>query len=76
MFFDAGQGDASAVFVPGEFTAVIDGGPEGGAESSVIPYLESKSGKADILFITHTDSDHAAGAMEIINRCFIKIRRW
>lgn len=68
VFFDAGQGDASAVFVPGEFTAVIDGGPEGGAESSVIPYLESKSGKADILFITHTDSDHAAGAMEIINQ--------
>lgn len=72
VFFDAGQGDASAVYIPGKFMAVIDGGPDGGAESSVIPYIQSKSGKADILFISHTDTDHAEGALEIIERGLTK----
>ncbi len=67
MFFDSEQGDASLIYVPKELTAVIDGGPKGGAEKSVIPYLKAKGTKADILFITHTDSDHADGAIEIIN---------
>src|SRR5699024_3965866 len=29
IFFDSGQGDASAVYIPGKLMAVIDGGPEG-----------------------------------------------
>lgn len=66
VFFDAGQGDSSAVLIPGKFMAVIDGGPEGEADMSVIPYIESKAGKADILFITHTDADHLSGALDII----------
>lgn len=68
VFFDAGQGDASAVYVPGKVLAVIDGGPDGGGERAVIPYIEAKGGKADVLFISHTDSDHSAGAMEIMEK--------
>ncbi|MCD8036903.1 MAG: DNA internalization-related competence protein ComEC/Rec2 [Clostridiales bacterium] len=72
VFFDAGQGDASLIYVPGEITAVIDGGPSGGAESAVIPYLKAKGTKADLLFITHTDSDHADGAIELIDAGYVR----
>lgn len=68
VFFDAGQGDASIIYVPNGITAVIDGGPDGGAERSVIPYLQAKGVKADILFITHMDNDHSSGALELIKR--------
>lgn len=72
VFFSAGQGDASAVYVPGEILAVIDGGPKGGAEKSVIPYVEAKSKKADLLFITHMDADHSTGALELIERNMVR----
>ncbi len=68
VFFDAGQGDASAIYIPRRLTAVIDGGPDGGAENSVIPYLEAKGEKVDLLFVTHMDSDHVTGAMELIKK--------
>lgn len=67
VFFDAGQGDASAIYIPRRLTAVIDGGPEGKADYSVIPYLEAKGEKVDLLFVTHMDSDHVAGAIKLIN---------
>lgn len=72
VFFSAGQGDASAVYVPGKFFAVIDGGPKGGANKSVIPYVEAKSQKADLLFITHMDADHSTGALELIERNMVR----
>lgn len=68
VFFDVGQGDASAIYIPRRLTAVIDGGPEGGAENSVIPYLEAKGEKVDLLFVTHMDSDHVTGAMSLIKK--------
>lgn len=66
VFFDAGQGDASIIHIPEKFTAVVDGGPSGEAENTVIPYLNAKGEKADVLFITHMDSDHSGGALELI----------
>ena len=68
IFFDSGQGDASAVYIPGKLMAVIDGGPEGGAERSVIPYIKAKTERADVLFLSHTDADHSGGAMELIRQ--------
>lgn len=67
VFFDAGQGDASAIYIPSRLTAVIDGGPDGGAEKSVIPYLEAKGEKVDLLFVTHMDDDHVTGAITLMN---------
>ncbi len=67
VFFDSGQGDASAIYIPGELTAVIDCGPDGGAEKSVIPYVKAKSGRVDLLFITHMDADHLTGAFDLID---------
>lgn len=72
VFFDAGQGDASVIYIPNELTAVIDGGPKGGGTRAVMPYLKAKGTKADILFITHTDSDHADGAIELINEDMVR----
>lgn len=72
IFFDVGQGDAAVIHVPGEITAVVDGGPQGEAESSVIPYLKAKAEKADILFITHMDSDHSSGAIELIKNDLVQ----
>ena len=66
VFFDAGQGDASIIHISEKFTAVVDGGPSGEAENTVIPYLNAKGEKTDVLFITHMDSDHSGGALELI----------
>lgn len=68
VFFDAEQGDASAIYIPRRLMAVFDGGPEGGAEKSVIPYLEAKGEKVDLLFVSHMDSDHVTGAIRLIEK--------
>ncbi|GFI62462.1 ComE operon protein 3 [Clostridiales bacterium] len=71
VFFDSGQGDASVIYIPQKFTAIIDGGPE--EYSPVTRYIKAKEGKADILFISHMDKDHSEGAIGLIERNMVKI---
>lgn len=80
-FLDVGQGDCIWVESAGGEHFLVDGGST--SESNVgdyiiLPYLKYKGvSKLDAVFLTHLDSDHISGVMELMeaNKMEIKINR-
>jgi competence protein ComEC len=70
-FLDVGQGDCALVCHHG-MNILIDGGNQGNGETigNVMDYLNIES--VDIAFISHLDSDHIAGILELWNEGRIK----
>jgi competence protein ComEC len=67
-FFDVGQGKAVFIEEPGGSQILIDGGPDGSVVeklSSAMPYFDRK---IDLLILTHPDSDHLTGLIEVLKR--------
>ena len=63
-FFDIGQGDCALIKVPGNHYYLIDTGPNG---STTLSALRSAGlNKLDIIFISHSDKDHAGGLKKIL----------
>lgn len=79
-FVYVGQGDGAVINTYDNFTAVIDTGGnvnkkigENTGEEDIYPYLKYSGIKdIDVLFITHMDIDHAAGAIELMDLIDIK----
>ena len=71
VFFDVGQGDAILIHTPDNKNILVDTGPNGKylpAKTSIIPYLRSKGiNNLDAVVLTHSDSDHAGGTLELLN---------
>ncbi len=69
-FVDVGQGDCILMRSKSGFTCLVDGGSTD--ESSVgtyriIPFLKAKGiGKLDYVIVTHADSDHISGIVELM----------
>lgn len=72
---DIGQGD-SIIGETKEGTFIIDGGGSPNfstGDTIILPYLKSKGiSQVDFAFITHMDSDHSKGIIEIIDKIKIK----
>lgn len=66
IFFDVGQGDASFIETPNHYQILIDGGPDNSVLEKLGRAMPFYDRSLDILIITHPDSDHLAGAVEII----------
>lgn len=67
-FFDVGQGKAIFIEEPGGSQILIDGGPDGSVVeklSASMPYFDKN---IDLLILTHPDSDHLAGLIEVAKR--------
>jgi len=64
-FFDVGQGDSSMIETPSRAKIIIDGGPDNSVLAKIGRTLSFYDRTIDILIITHPDSDHLAGAVEI-----------
>ncbi len=64
-FFDVGQGDSSFIETPDHRQILIDGGPDNSVLAKIGRALPFYDRTIDILIITHPDSDHLAGAVEI-----------
>ncbi len=66
--YDVGQGDAIFLRTAGGYTILVDGGPN----NKVIEYLGEDipfySRKIDLLILTHPQSDHLTGLIEVIKR--------
>ncbi len=79
-FLYVGQGDSAVINTYDNKTVVIDGGGNASKDigentgvNYVIPFLESRGiSCVDALFITHMDSDHALGCIEIIKYYNVK----
>ncbi len=72
---DVGQGD-SIVGVNKDGVFLIDGGGNNSfstGENIILPYLKSKGIKTiDFVFVSHNDSDHIKGIIEILDKIHIK----
>jgi competence protein ComEC len=63
-FIDVGQGDSILIQAPGGYSILIDGGEAG---SGALEYLRrQKISKLDLIILTHPDSDHLGGIVEIL----------
>ena len=71
IFFDVGQGDAILIHTPDNKNILVDTGPNGKylpAKTSIIPYLRAKGiNNLDTVVLTHSDSDHVGGTLELLN---------
>lgn len=67
-FFDVGQGDSTLIETPNQSKIIIDGGPDSSVLAKIGRYFSFYDRTVDIMIITHPDSDHLAGAVEIAKK--------
>ena len=68
-FLDIGQGDSILVVAPSGRQALIDGGPDGDRTSQALAgVLPGGDRSLDLVVITHLDSDHSGGLLEVLDR--------
>lgn len=70
VFMDVGQGDGIFMKTPGNTTYFIDGGSssiKGLGGKRIVPFLKAKGiWKLNYVFLTHMDTDHISGILEIL----------
>ena len=68
-FLDIGQGDSILVVTPSGRKALIDGGPDGDVVSQALAdTLPGGDRSLDLVVMTHLDSDHSNGLLEVLDR--------
>jgi len=70
VFFDVGQGDGIYVHTPNNKNFLVDTGATGKylpAKTAIVPYLRARGiNTLDAVVLTHQDSDHTGGALQIL----------
>ena len=68
-FLDIGQGDSILVVTPSGRQALIDGGPDGDRTSQAVSAALPRGDRSvDLVVMTHLDSDHSRGLLEVLDR--------
>ena len=68
-FLDVGQGDSTLIVAPSGRQVLIDGGPDGDRVSQELAEVLAGGGRSlDIVVMTHLDSDHSHGLLEVLDR--------
>lgn len=70
-FIDVGQGDSCLIITPKNKTILIDGG-EGEPEVLLSYLLDRRIRSIDYIMISHFDSDHCNGLIEVIQNLKVK----
>lgn len=68
IFFDVGQGDAILINGPDNFQILIDGGPDDTLAKKIGRYLPANDRTIEVILLSHPDSDHLTGLIEIVRR--------
>ena len=75
-FFDVGQGDAILIETPQGHQILIDGGPD----STILEKLKKEmpfwDRSIDIVILTHPESDHLTGLIEVLKRYKVDFIIW
>lgn len=76
IFFDVGQGDS--IFIKSSFghQILIDGGPDNTVLDKLAQEMPFFDRSIDMIILTHTDSDHLNGLIEILKRYKIDYIVW
>jgi len=67
IFLDVGQGDAILIQSP-EQNILIDGGPDKAIVRKLDKYIPLTKRHIDLIILTHPDSDHLTGLVEVLKR--------
>ena len=68
-FFDVGQGDSVLIVTPRGKQVLVDGGPESeSATRALAGSLSPRDRSLDMVVLTHLDSDHSSGLLEVLDR--------
>ena len=67
-FLDVGQGSAILILAPGDNQVLIDGGPSDAVLTKLGQTLPIFDRKIELLILTHPDSDHLSGLVEVLRR--------
>lgn len=67
-FLDIGQGDATLIRTPNDQDIIIDGGPDNTLIKKLGAYLPFYDHKIETIILTHPDSDHVSGLVEVLRR--------
>lgn len=65
-FFSVGEGDAIVIRTPDKKTVLIDGGPDQTVLEKIGFVVPVWDRTIDVLIVTHPDSDHLTGALEVL----------
>ncbi len=71
-FLDIGQGDSTLIRTPGNHTILIDAGPTGAVVQKLGKALPFYDRTIDLAIITHPQTDHFAGFLDVAERYTIK----
>lgn len=71
-FLDVGQGDAILIRTPTNEKVLIDAGPAGAILAPLAAELNFWEREIDLAILTHPDTDHIAGMVELLKRYKIK----
>lgn len=76
-FLNVGQGDAELVVFPGGHTLLIDGGPPNGHLLQALAAVLPPTARAiDVVALTHAQSDHFSGIIEVLARYRVGVFVW
>lgn len=68
-FFDVGQGDSILIVTPSGRQVLVDGGPDAaGGVRALSEILGPWDRSLDLVALTHMDSDHSRGLLEVLSR--------
>ena len=68
-FLDIGQGDSTLIVTPSGRQVLVDGGPDGDVTSQELAdVLPGGDRSLDLMVMTHIDSDHSHGLLEVLDR--------
>ena len=68
-FFDVGQGDSALIVTPQGRQVLVDGGPDAdSAIRALAKTIPSNDRSLDLVVLTHLDSDHSRGLLEVLDR--------
>jgi len=71
-FFDVGQGDSTFINTINNKRILVDTGPDNRIVEKLNSKFKNLSKDIDYLILTHSDSDHIGGLIEVINEFNIK----
>ena len=75
-FFDVGQGDAIFIQTPENHQILVDGGPGSAVVGKLAEEMPFWDRTIDLIILTHPESDHMAGIMEVLQRYKVDYFLW
>ena len=76
IFFNVGQGDAIFIQTPQLHQIIIDGGPDSTILEKLAKEMPLWDRTIDLIILTHPESDHLAGLIEVLKRYRVENILW